>query len=95
MDRLLKVDGDLLTSADYWPKPINAKGLCPYGKELGEVKIFTREDIEELVQRAQKYKLELIESIDFSYKDKVLYWKRIGKRFTFIFFVFRKKDNLI
>lgn len=95
MDRLLKVDGYLLTSADYWPKPINANGLYPYGKELGEMEISTREDIEELVQRAQKYKLELIESIDFSYKDKVLYWKRIGKRFTFIFCVFRKKDNLI
>ena len=44
----------MLTSTDYWPKPINTKGLYPYGKELGEMKVFMREDIEKLILKAQK-----------------------------------------
>lgn len=91
MSRLLKRGGYLLTSTDYWPDPIDTKGLYPYGKELGEMKVFMREDIEELVGKAQEYELELIEPIDFSYKDKVVYWKRVDKRFTYIFFILRKE----
>jgi len=91
MSRLLKPGGYLLTSTDYWPEPIDTKGLYPYEKALGEMKIFTRKDIEELVQIAQEYGLELTYPIDFSYKDKVVYWERVDRRFTFIFFVLRKK----
>ena len=93
MSRLLKPGGYILTSTDYWPEPIDTKGLYPYGKALGEMKIFTRKDIEELVQIAQEYGLELTYPIDFSYKDKVVYWERVDKKFTFIFFVLRKKES--
>lgn len=93
MSRLLNPGGYILTSTDYWPEPIDTKGLYPYGKALGEMKIFTRKDIEELVQIAQEYGLELTYPIDFSYKDKVVYWERVDKRFTFIFFVLRKKND--
>jgi len=61
------------------------------GKALGEMRVFTRRNIEELVSMAQEYGLELIEPIDFSYKDKIVYWKRIDKRFTYIFFILRKE----
>jgi len=95
MSRLLKKGGYLLTSTDYWPTPIDTKGLYPYGKELGEMKIFMKEDIEELILKAQKYGLELIEPIDFSYKNKVVYWKRVDKRFTYIFFILKKEERLL
>lgn len=90
MSRLLKPGGYLLTSTDYWPEPIDTKGLYPYGKALGQMKVFTRDDIENLIQVAQKYHLELVDPIDFSYKDKVVHWQRVDKRFTFIFFILRK-----
>jgi glycosyltransferase involved in cell wall biosynthesis len=93
MSRLLKPGGYLLTSTDYWPEPIDTEGLYPYGKALGEMKIYTRKDIDELVQIAQEYGLELTYPIDFLYKDKVVYWERVDKRFTFIFFVLRNKEN--
>jgi glycosyltransferase involved in cell wall biosynthesis/SAM-dependent methyltransferase len=93
MSRLLKPGGYLLTSTDYWPEPIDTKGLYPYGKALGEMKIFTQKDIEELVQIAQEYGLELTYPIDFLYKDRVVYWERVDKRFTFILFVLRKKES--
>ncbi len=65
MSRLLKPDGYLLTSTDYWHEPMDTKGLHPYGKALGEMRIFTRKDIEQLVQVAPGYGLELIQPIDF------------------------------
>lgn len=93
MSRLLKPGGYLLTSTDYWYEPIDTEGLYPYGKALREMKIFTRSDIEELVQIAQENGLELTYPVDFSYKDKVVYWERVDRRFTFIFFVLRKKES--
>ncbi len=91
MSRLLKPGGYLFTSTDYWSEPIDTKGIYPYGKELGEMKVFTREEIEELVKKAEEYGLKLIEPIDFSYKEKVVHWKRVGKSFTFILLVFKKE----
>jgi SAM-dependent methyltransferase len=91
MCRLLKPGGYLLTSTDYWPEPIDTKGLYPYGKDFGEMIVFTQKDIEGLVRMAQKHGLKLIEPIDFSYKDKVVHWQRVNKRFTFIFFILKKE----
>ena len=53
MSRLLKPDGYILTSTDYWHEPIDTKGLYPYGKALGEMKVFTREDIEQKFRQAE------------------------------------------
>jgi SAM-dependent methyltransferase len=92
MHRLLKPGGFLLTSTDYWPDPIDTRGLYPYGSELGEMKIFTRADIEHLIQIASAHGLMLIEPVDFSYRDKVVYWERVDRRFTFIFLVMRNND---
>lgn len=91
MSRLLKPEGYLLTSTDYWPESIDAKGLYPYGKALGEMKIFTRNDIEKLLCMAKEHGLELIEPVDFSYKEKVVHWQRVDKKFTYIFFILRKE----
>lgn len=82
-----------MTSTDYWPEPIDTKGIYPYGKEFGEMKVFAREDIEDLVKIAEKYGLKLIEPIDFSYKEKVVHWKRVNKRFTFILLIFKKEET--
>lgn len=90
MGRLLKPGGYLLTSTDYWPEPINTTRLYPYGRELGEMRIFTKNDVENWVGKAKTYALELLEPIDFSYKDKVVWWQRVRKRFTFVFFVLKR-----
>jgi len=91
MSRLLKNGGYLLTSADYWPDPIDTAGYYPYGKELGEMKIFTKNEIEDLVKIANHYGLELIEPINYNYQDKVVHWKSVDKKYTFIFFILKKK----
>ena len=86
MSRIIKNNGYLLTSTDYWPdKLVNNKNV------LSPDNIFSRDEIENLVAIAEKSGLKLIEPIDFEYKDKVVRWNSIGLDFTFIFFAMRKE----
>jgi SAM-dependent methyltransferase len=89
MSRIIKNNGYLLTSTDYWPdKLVNNKNVL--SKSTPD-NIFSRDEIENLVAIAEKSGLKLIEPIDFEYKDKVVRWNSIGLDFTFIFFAMRKE----
>jgi 2-polyprenyl-3-methyl-5-hydroxy-6-metoxy-1,4-benzoquinol methylase len=89
MSRIIKNNGYLLTSTDYWPdKLVNNKNVLSKGTPDN---IFSRDEIENLVAIAEKNGLKLIEPIDFEYKDKVVRWNSIGLDFTFIFFAMRKE----
>jgi SAM-dependent methyltransferase len=89
MSRIIKSNGYLLTSTDYWPdKLVNNKNVLSNGTPDN---IFSREEIENLVEIAEKNGLKLIEPIDFEYKDKVVRWDSIDLDFTFIFFAMRKE----
>jgi hypothetical protein len=83
MNRILKNGGMLLTSTDYWPiKTTNTKRVLSEGTPD---KVFNREQVEELVIIADNAGFKLVEPIDFSYKDRVVHWKRTGLNYTFIF----------
>lgn len=89
MRRIIKSNGYLLTSTDYWPdKLVNNKNVL---SKATPDNIFSRDEIEKLVEIAGKNGLKLIEPIDFEYKDKVVRWNSIGLDFTFIFFAMRKE----
>src|SRR5688500_917598 len=89
MSRIIKSSGHLLTSTDYWPdKLVNNKNVLSKGTPDN---IFSKDEIENLVEVAEKNGLKLIEPIDFEYKDKVVRWNSIGLDFTFIFFAMRKE----
>ena len=89
MSRIIKSNGYLLTSTDYWPhKLVNNKNVI---SKITPDNIFSREEIENLVEIAEKNGLKLIEPIDFKYKEKVVRWNSIGLDFTFIFFAMRKE----
>ena len=89
MSRIIKSNGYLLTSTDYWPdKLVNNKKILSNSTPDN---IFSREEIENLVEIAEKNGLKLIEPIDFEYKEKVVRWDSIGLDFTFIFFAMRKE----
>ena len=88
MSRIIKSNGYLLTSTDYWPdKLVNNKKILSNNTPDN---IFSREEIENLVEIGEKNGLKLIEPIDFEYKDKVVRWNSIDLDFTFIFFAMRK-----
>lgn len=89
MSRILKNNGCLLTSTDYWPiKIVNSKKILSNGPPDN---IFSRDEIENAIEIAEKNGLRLIEPIDYQYGDKVVRWNEIGLDFTFIFFAMRKE----
>ena len=93
MHRILKPKGFLLTSTDYWPDPIDTKGLYPYGRKFGEMKIFSRPEIEQMISIANGHNLSLYEAVNFTYQDKVVNWDRLDRKFTFIFLAMQKDES--
>jgi len=88
MSRILKPNGILITSTDYYETPIDTKGQIAYGVPIH---IFTKEEIEEALNISEKYGLFLTFPLDLTCDEKVVYWKQYNLRFTFLNFVLRKK----
>jgi SAM-dependent methyltransferase len=87
MNRILKKDGMLLTSTDYWPDKIVNGVKTRENPRHKPDSIFSREEIEtNIIKTAEQYGFVLTELIDFTYEDKVVHWDTIGLDYTFIFF---------
>ncbi len=93
MARILKPGGYLIISTDFWCDRIDTRGIYPYGERFGEMKVFTPLDIEELIATAAANGLHLISDLDLSCDERVVGWERVGREFTFIFFVLQKQSN--
>lgn len=87
--RILRPGGYLLTSTDYWCESIATDGYyddvydCP-------VKVFSAEDVPNILEKAARYGLGPVEEIDCSCGDRLMHWKRLDLRFTFLFFVLQR-----
>ncbi len=94
MYRLLKPGGYLLTSTDYWCDPISTQGLyddlyrCP-------VKVFSPQSVAQMLQVAENSGFELVEDIQLACEEPLVYWERMKLRFTFLFFVLRRRSSLV
>jgi len=89
MNRILKGDGMLLTSTDYWHDKIDNSTKVFSFSTVPDI-IFSRNEIENIIRIAKKNGFELIEPIDFTYEDKVVRWHSVGIDLTFLFFALRK-----
>jgi hypothetical protein len=77
-----------LTSTDYWPEKItNVKSVI---SNTEPDRVFCRDEIEEIIKVGERYGLRLIEPMDYTYRDKVVKWKKTGLEYTFIFFGMKK-----
>jgi SAM-dependent methyltransferase len=95
MNRILKKDGILLTSTDYWPDKILNGVKTEYNPKHNPDNIFSMEEIEtNIIKTAKQYGFVLTEPIDFTYEDKVVHWDAIGLDYTFIFFALKKGRSL-
>lgn len=88
MSRILKPEGILITSTDYYETPIDTKGQIAYGVPIH---IFTRKEIEDALNISEKHGLYLTSPLDLTCDEKVVYWKQYDLRYTFLNFVLRKK----
>lgn len=78
MSRILKPGGWLFTSFDYWPEPIDTRGVEAFG---APVKIFTRRDVEEMIMYAAQVGLRAETTPKFDVGSPVVNW--MGFDYTF------------
>ena len=97
MNRILKKDGMLLTSSDYWPDKLVNKIINKDIRKMSPNNVFSKEEIEkEVIDVAEQNGFTLTEPIDFTHEDKVVHWRAttIERDYTFIFFALRKNKSL-
>ncbi len=87
MSRILKPGGILFTSTDYWETPVDTREQSAYGVP---VRIFSRADVQRLLEIAERAGLRLTGPLSFACKDKVVHWQRVALDYTFISFALRK-----
>lgn len=83
MRRLLKPGGVLVTSTDYWPSPIDTKGIYPYGRAMGEMMIFDGPMLRGLIDSMEAAGLRPVHEMEYEAGERVVHWARTGKRYTF------------
>lgn len=88
MARLLKPNGILVTSTDYFEGPTNTHGQIAYGCPI---RVFTREDIDQIVMLAKRFGLELTGPLDLTSHDRVVHWNEFSLSYTFVVFSMRKR----
>lgn len=86
--RLLRSQGTLFVSTDYWePKILTNDSGNPLGLDWN---IFSKKEIESLIDKARKHNLRLKSEANIPLpKDKVIHWN--GKEYTAISLVFKKE----
>lgn len=90
MSRILKQDGLLIITADYWPEFIDCSGIYPYGSENPEMKVYQADDIDELVRIGYECGFELCAPLDLAASERAVRWDDVDREYTFIFIAMRK-----
>lgn len=93
MSRILKTGGVLLISMDYWSEPIDCSGIYPYGKAMGEMKIFGPEQLHTLISLAQCNGFSLCAPLDLKTRERAVRWERVQREYTFAFVAMEKIAN--
>jgi len=93
MSRILKMGGVLLISMDYWSEPIDCSGIYPYGKAMGEMKIFRPDQIQELISLAKGEGLSLCSPLELNTAERAVRWERMRREFTFAFVAMKKTSD--
>jgi 2-polyprenyl-3-methyl-5-hydroxy-6-metoxy-1,4-benzoquinol methylase len=93
MKRIMKKDGILLTSTDYWPDKILNIVKTKHNPKHHPDNVFSREEMKNVLKAAEHNSLVLTEPIDFTYEDKVVHYDVTGLDYTFIFFALKRVNR--
>ncbi len=93
MSRILRRGGMLLISTDYWSQSIDCSGIYPYGKAMGEMKVFGPDEIESLVSLAKLSGFSLCMPLDLKTVERAVRWKRVRREYTFAFIALKKNTD--
>ncbi len=87
MFRILKPDGILITSTDYYPERIDTAGKVAHG---APIKIFSKTEIEEMLGLAYECGFKPTAEIDLECSERPVRWNAYDLDFTFLIFTLRK-----
>lgn len=87
MYRLLKPNGLLITSTDYYPTAIDTRGQWEHG---APIRIFSKPEIESALELAKSVGFVLTGEIDLACQEKPIRWEKFGLEYTFLLFTLRK-----
>jgi len=87
MHRILKPEGVLIVSVDYFETPIDTSGREAYGVP---VHIYTREQITRMADIAADVGLKLAGPLDLHTGEKVIRWEKMELEYTYLLFVMEK-----
>jgi SAM-dependent methyltransferase len=90
MHRLLKPGGVLITSTDYFPTPIDTKGMLAHG---APVRIFSKPEVQAAISLAQGIGLMPIEELDLECTERPIRWDAYGLEYTFVIFTLQKQSR--
>lgn len=83
--RIIRPDGHLFLSVDYWHDPVDTKGQTAFGVP---VKVFDADEIGQMVNFAVDMGFDAPSSLDMKCQDRVINW--IGMDFTFFNLLLKK-----
>ena len=86
--RLLRPGGVLVVSTDYDADPPDTTGHTAYG---APVHVFSPAEIESLIKLADEAGFDLDGTFAAHHRDRPVYWKRLGLRFTFVRITFTRR----
>jgi len=90
MSRILKPDGTLVVSVDYYPEPIDTRNQWSLGVPIH---IFTRDEAVAALTLAESLGLKSTSQVHLDCSEKTVRWPEAGLDFTYLTTTF-KKDGL-
>lgn len=87
MSRILKPNGVLITSTDYYETEVDTRAQEAYRVPIH---VFTKEEIMAALDIAKGFNLELTGPINLKCQEKVIHWKKFRLDYTFIIFTLYK-----
>jgi SAM-dependent methyltransferase len=88
ISRLLRPDGYLIASFDYWPEKVDTSGITFFGMDWT---IFSEQDVRRFLNEARSYNLTPRGKIDLSGSDRPI--KCAHKEYTFAWLVLQKNPT--
>ena len=89
LSELLKPNGRLLLSTDYFPEKIDCSGIFPYGIESPEMCVFSKSDMEQLLNNTSF--IQTTGDLAPANQQAVVTWERVERSYTFLFVDLTKK----
>jgi SAM-dependent methyltransferase len=90
MGRIIKDDGLLIITTDYWPEHVDCSNIYPYGADNPQMKVYDARDLERVVQTGRYFGFELSSPLALDVDEKAVRWDDVDREYTFVFMVMKR-----